>query len=183
MLFVGSVLSIPGTVEAVKEIHDVSILNVFISEKYLECKKDAFVSIQLKNEGIENEYVHVEISNQELGIDEFAPIIMVQPNGLESISIPIIFPEEPEGSHEFEVLAYFNNEVKRYFKSFDFKGCPEAPTQPKSINLASDYASPKVKEEGISAHTWYLVGMVVLIFILAIIYLLKIYIEKTRSKA
>ena len=180
VVIMGSIIT-PVTAQAITELHDISILNVFISEKYLECKKDLYASIEMKNEGIENEYVHVELSNVELGIDEFAPIIMIQPKKLGSVTIPLTLEEEPEGAYEFEVLVYFNNEVKRYFKTFAFQGCPETPLPPPTtLNLASESQSQKTSQQP-SAHTWYLIGMVILIFILSMIYLLKLYIEKRRS--
>ncbi len=169
----------------IPDVHRIDILNLFISETSLTCNKNIYTVIEYKNAGTDNELVHLELVNEQLGINEFTPVAMLQPNRLGSITIPIALEQEPEGEVEFEVLAYFNNEIRRYFKSFTFAGCPEAPnptSMPDATLLAQTSQEAKNQPQGWSTQTWFVTLMVIIIFILVIIYILKLYIERIRGK-
>ena len=168
------------------DMHQINIVNLFISDASLKCNKNLYAAIEFKNAGTENEYVHMELVNEKLGIDEFAPIVMIQPNKHDSVTIPVTLKQEPEGNVEFEVLAYFNNEIRRYFQSFTFKGCPDAPKTDSAVDPAlftqSSSESKEKALQGLSMHTWYVIIMIILIFLLVLIYVLKLYIQSITQK-
>ncbi len=170
----------------VSDEHKINILNLFISDNYLECNKNLNAVIEFKNAGTENEYVHMELVNEKLGIDEFAPIVLVKPNGIASVTIPATLESEPKGEHEFEVFAYYSNEIKPYFKSFTFKGCQEPAKddmQPDDAIIAqSGLEGRETAVKGLNLQTWYIILMVALIFVLVLVYLLKLYIQNITNR-
>ena len=170
----------------VSDEHKINILNLFISDNYLECNKNLNAVIEFKNSGTENEYVHMELMNERLGIDEFAPIVLVKPNGIASVTIPVALESEPKGEYELEVLAYFNNEIKPYFKSFMFKGCQEAAKDgmypDDAIMTQSSLQSKETAPKGLNSQAWYIIIMVALIFVLVLTYLLKLYVQNITNR-
>ncbi len=87
--------------------------------------------------------------------------------------------QEPEGTYEFEVIVYFSNEIKRSFKSFTFTGCPEPPQPQPLLDLASHTPKPQENKQLLSAQTIYIIIMLIIIFLLALIYLFKLFLEKS----
>ena len=168
------------------EVHQIELLNVFIGDSSLTCNPHVNVVVELRNSGTENEAVQLELIQSELGIDEVAPIFGIQPQRLESITFPLLLSQEPEaGDYEFEIIASFHNEIRRHFASFTFKGCPEQPKMTGMTDTALMVQSglePVKTLQGWSNQTWFLIIMTIILFILVLVYLLKLYIENMNIR-
>lgn len=168
------------------EIHQIDFLNVFIGDSSLTCNQHINVVVELRNSGTENEAVQLEIIQPELSLDEVAPIFGIQPQRLGSLTFPLTLDHEPEaGDYEFELIAYFHNEIRRHFASFTFKGCPEQPKMTGMTDttlMVQSGLEPVKTLQGWSSQTLFLIVMVVILFVLVLVYLLKLYIENINTR-
>jgi hypothetical protein len=165
------------------DLHRVDVLDLFISERYLTCSTELFVVAEIKNTGTEPEYVHVELSSPSLRVHAFSPITQLDPNTIDSITMPLTLEEEPEGLHEFEVLVYYHNEIKRSFKTFTFEGCAEVhDIETQSDILVQTGSTPSPRPSlSLSGQMLFVMIMVLVVFLLAVAYLLKLFFQKVTG--
>ena len=158
--------------------HDLQVLDLFIGQESLACKKEFNALIEVVNRGDLTEVFNVELVNNQLDLDEFSQVLTIEPEAIKSVPFNIKFEEEPKGRYEFEVLVYFNKDIKHFFKTFEFKGCPTKVINNKVMN---NHVNNKPKIELQPTVSFSLILTLVLIFViflLAIAYVFTIYIKE-----
>ncbi len=173
------------------ELHKVEVVNAFISDQYLTCSRQAYLVIELKNAGELNEVVHMQVLNEALGVNEFSPLFAIDAQEFASTTIPLMFAKEPTGKYTIEIALYFQNKVTQTLKEFTFKGCPSLPSPLGKQGVQEEKQSSEEKEEQkepgidpeLGGQLVFMGGMVVVILILLMIYLFKVYIERTEGES
>ena len=159
--------------------HDIKILDLFIGKESLECKKQIPAYVEVINKGDVDDVFTVEVVNFRLGVDEFSPTTLIEKDAIKSIPVNLKFKEEPDGDYEFEILAIFNKEIRRFFKTFEFK-CPKTVTRVmpnlNSINVQNKVEV--VKKTEVSFTLVFMVILLIVIFLLAIVYIGMVYINR-----
>ena len=184
LLFIGLVL-ISTLVQAalsLDDLHNIKVKDIFISDDLLNCPKQLNVLVQIQNDGKNDENIFVELSSPKLKVSEVSQIFNIKPGSIEVANFDLVFTDGIEGEHEFEAAVFFNKESNNIFKSFTFKVCQKDQPPVKDIhNLELKKTSNQINQHEsykVSAQTLFLVTILFIIFMLAILYIIKVYLEK-----
>ncbi len=161
------------------DLHNIKLKDIFISDDQLKCPDHLSVLVEVQNEGKTDENIFIELSNDKLKLSEISQIFNIKPGSIEVITFGLNLPNSIEGEQEFEAQAFFNKESHRIFRSFKFEKCEEEKPVVKDItNLEPPKKEISYNEYTISAHTIFIIAMLIIVFILAILYIIKVYLEK-----
>lgn len=181
LLLAAAVAAVPDFSEL--EDHKIEISDIYITSDNLECKTIFPVMIEIRNTGSYEEDVTIELRTEDGKIEEITQLQNLKPDRIQIISLTASFEKQPKGPIEFEVIASYNKRTSHFFKSFNFK-CDEEKPQV-TILKSSNYIPPQepVIEQEQAAYPISLAMMVTalllfIVFILAIMYIIKLYAEK-----
>jgi len=161
------------------DLHNIKLKDIFISDDQLKCPDHLSVLVEVQNEGKTGENVFIELSNEKLKLSEISQIFNIKPGSIEVITFDLNLPNSIEGEQEFEAQAFFNKESHRIFRSFKFEECEEEKPVVKDItNLEPPKRETSYEGYTISAQTIFIIAMLIIVFILAILYIVKVYLEK-----
>lgn len=161
------------------ELHNIKVKDIFISEDQLSCPKHLSIIVQVQNDGENDENVFVELSNEKISLVEVSQIFNIKPDSIEVATFDLDLPAGIEGEQEFEAAVFFNKESGRMFQTFNFKEClKEEPPVQDLTNLEPPQNNPVPEDYSISAQVIFVIAMLIIIFILAVLYIIKIYLEK-----
>ena len=181
LLLVATVMAVPDFSEL--EDHKIEISDIYITKNNLECKTTFQVMIEIRNTGSYEEDVTLELRTEDGKIEEITQLQNLKPDRIQIISLTTSFKDQPKGSIEFEVIASYNKRTSHFFKSFNFR-CDEQKPQV-TMFKGNNYLPPQepVTEQEqatypISLTVMITASLLFILFILVIMYIIKLYAEK-----
>ena len=181
--------SVHAFTAAEKPVHKIEVRELIISPLDRACKSSITATVNVHNRGNMPEAVFVELVNKELGVSAFSPNVVIAEGRSQGIGIPFQIEETTKGSYEFEVRLYTNQDIKRLLQTVHFEGCPKAKVtsliKPAQQNIHSNgYITNEINEESapLSTRTWFTIGMIFVLVLLAITFIIKAFWLETARK-
>lgn len=162
--------------------HKVEVKDIFVPPRYLTCQKEIPVMVEVRNTGNHNENVFLELRNDRYDSSEVMQLVDLKKERVEIVAFTVTLLEIPQGDVEFEAVASYAKRTSRFFQTFTFS-CEEK----EPVTIIQGTPGMSAQEQKIPAKEYYYTlsaltiatfALVILIVTLAIVYIVKTYVEK-----